>query len=93
MVAEGIESKAQLTELIRLGCDTGQGVSFSPPLTAEAVEGKPKSRETSTRATADFSAPFSWQPGGGVNRAASRHELFTSPGFRTRQRRHESNAR
>jgi len=46
VVAEGIENEAQLAELIRLGCDTGQGFYFSVPLTAEAAEGLLKSCES-----------------------------------------------
>jgi EAL domain-containing protein (putative c-di-GMP-specific phosphodiesterase class I) len=32
VVAEGIEDEHQLHELIRLGCDTGQGFYFSKPV-------------------------------------------------------------
>jgi EAL domain-containing protein (putative c-di-GMP-specific phosphodiesterase class I) len=38
VVAEGIETEAQLTGLIDAGCDTGQGFLFSRPLPAEAAE-------------------------------------------------------
>jgi EAL domain-containing protein (putative c-di-GMP-specific phosphodiesterase class I) len=38
VVAEGIETEDQLTGLIDLGCDTGQGFLFSRPLPAEAAE-------------------------------------------------------
>jgi EAL domain-containing protein (putative c-di-GMP-specific phosphodiesterase class I) len=38
VVAEGIENESQLSELIRLGCETGQGFYFSKPLEAEAAE-------------------------------------------------------
>jgi EAL domain-containing protein (putative c-di-GMP-specific phosphodiesterase class I) len=38
VVAEGIETEAQLTGLIDVGCDTGQGFLFSRPLPAEAAE-------------------------------------------------------
>jgi diguanylate cyclase (GGDEF)-like protein len=38
VVAEGIENEHQLAELIRLGCDTGQGFLFSVPLIAEEAE-------------------------------------------------------
>jgi EAL domain-containing protein (putative c-di-GMP-specific phosphodiesterase class I) len=31
VVAEGVETEAQLTELIRLGCDEAQGYFFAPP--------------------------------------------------------------
>ena len=38
VVAEGIETEAQLARLIDAGCDTGQGFLFSRPLPAEAAE-------------------------------------------------------
>jgi diguanylate cyclase (GGDEF)-like protein len=38
VVAEGIETERQLAELIRLGCETGQGFYFSAPLMAEEAE-------------------------------------------------------
>jgi len=38
VVAEGIETEAQLAGLIDAGCDTGQGFLFSRPLPAEAAE-------------------------------------------------------
>jgi EAL domain-containing protein (putative c-di-GMP-specific phosphodiesterase class I) len=38
VVAEGIEDEHQLTELIRLGCDTGQGFYFSAPVDASTAE-------------------------------------------------------
>jgi diguanylate cyclase (GGDEF)-like protein len=38
VVAEGIENEHQLSELIRLGCDTGQGYLFSVPLSAGDAE-------------------------------------------------------
>jgi len=38
VVAEGIESQAQLDALRRLGCDQGQGYLFSKPLEREAFE-------------------------------------------------------
>ncbi|MGH3065638.1 MAG: putative bifunctional diguanylate cyclase/phosphodiesterase [Gaiellaceae bacterium] len=37
LVAEGMETAAQTTELRRLGCRIGQGFHFSPPLGAEEV--------------------------------------------------------
>jgi diguanylate cyclase (GGDEF)-like protein len=37
VVAEGIETLAQLTELRELGCEYGQGYLFARPLTAEAL--------------------------------------------------------
>ena len=36
-VAEGVETKAQLDYLLEVGCETGQGYFFSPPLEAEAL--------------------------------------------------------
>jgi diguanylate cyclase (GGDEF)-like protein/PAS domain S-box-containing protein len=38
VIAEGVETKDQLKELIRLGCEWGQGNFFSPPLTASEME-------------------------------------------------------
>jgi diguanylate cyclase (GGDEF)-like protein len=38
-VAEGVESADVLARLQQLGCDIVQGYYFSPPLTAEAVDG------------------------------------------------------
>lgn len=38
VIAEGIETEAQLKELRRLRCTLGQGHVFSPPLLGEAVE-------------------------------------------------------
>jgi len=38
VVAEGIETEAQLRELRRLRCSLGQGFYFSPPLEGDAVE-------------------------------------------------------
>ncbi len=38
VVAEGIETEWQLNELVRLGCDLGQGFYFSTPLEVEAAE-------------------------------------------------------
>jgi EAL domain-containing protein (putative c-di-GMP-specific phosphodiesterase class I) len=37
VVAEGIETEAQLDMLWRENCDEGQGYLFSPPLTAESI--------------------------------------------------------
>ncbi len=37
-VAEGVEMSAQLRELVRLGCEFGQGYYFSRPLPADAME-------------------------------------------------------
>jgi len=39
-VAEGIERPDQLAELLRLGCDIGQGFLLSPPLEAEVVRSR-----------------------------------------------------
>jgi diguanylate cyclase (GGDEF)-like protein len=36
-VAEGVETRAQLDYLLDVGCETGQGYFFSPPLEAEAI--------------------------------------------------------
>ncbi len=38
VVAEGIETESQRTELLDIGCRTGQGFLFSKPLPAAAVE-------------------------------------------------------
>ena len=38
VVAEGIESDAQLDALRRMGCDQGQGYLFAKPLEREAFE-------------------------------------------------------
>ena len=38
-VAEGIETQAQLDQLLKLGCGMGQGFLFSKPLPAGQVEG------------------------------------------------------
>ena len=38
VIAEGIETKEQLTHLKALGCVYGQGFYFSRPLTADAAE-------------------------------------------------------
>jgi diguanylate cyclase (GGDEF)-like protein/PAS domain S-box-containing protein len=38
VVAEGIETKAQLARLIELGCGEGQGFLFSPPVDAASIE-------------------------------------------------------
>ena len=37
LVAEGMETEAQTTELRRLGCSVGQGFHFAPPLEAHEV--------------------------------------------------------
>ncbi|MGB3412473.1 MAG: bifunctional diguanylate cyclase/phosphodiesterase [Microthrixaceae bacterium] len=37
-LAEGIETEAQLTELIRAGCESGQGYLYSRPLGADEVD-------------------------------------------------------
>ena len=47
VVAEGVENEAQLAELTRMGCETGQGFLFSRPQPPEVVEsmiGSPPSR-------------------------------------------------
>jgi EAL domain-containing protein (putative c-di-GMP-specific phosphodiesterase class I) len=38
VIAEGIETEAQMRDLRRLRCALGQGFYFSPPLEADAVE-------------------------------------------------------
>jgi diguanylate cyclase (GGDEF)-like protein/PAS domain S-box-containing protein len=38
VIAEGVESQAQLTHLLRLGCDEGQGYFFGEPAAPEACE-------------------------------------------------------
>ncbi|MDP3843069.1 MAG: EAL domain-containing protein [Oxalobacteraceae bacterium] len=38
IVAEGVETQEQVTALVRLGCDIGQGFLFSPPIDAQEVE-------------------------------------------------------
>jgi diguanylate cyclase (GGDEF)-like protein/PAS domain S-box-containing protein len=38
VVAEGIEDEQQLKELVRLGCDTGQGFYFSKPVESGSAE-------------------------------------------------------
>lgn len=37
VIAEGIETEDQLTHLIQLGCDIGQGYLFSKPVTGEEI--------------------------------------------------------
>ncbi len=37
-VAEGVETEAQLLELLRLGCDLGQGYLVGKPIAIEAFE-------------------------------------------------------
>src|SRR5207247_7499837 len=38
VIAEGVETQAQLSELVRLGCVEGQGFFFARPLPSETVE-------------------------------------------------------
>lgn len=38
LVAEGVETEAQLTALLSMGCDEVQGYLFSPPLRGEEIE-------------------------------------------------------
>jgi len=38
VVAEGVETQAQLHELAKLGCDAYQGFYFSPPMSASKLE-------------------------------------------------------
>jgi EAL domain-containing protein (putative c-di-GMP-specific phosphodiesterase class I) len=38
VIAEGVETPAQLDELQRLGCQYGQGYLFARPLAAEVLE-------------------------------------------------------
>jgi EAL domain-containing protein (putative c-di-GMP-specific phosphodiesterase class I) len=38
VTAEGIETPEQLTELRKLGCESGQGYFFSKPITAVEAE-------------------------------------------------------
>ena len=37
VIAEGVETAAQLAELRRLGCDRAQGYYFSPPVPASQI--------------------------------------------------------
>ena len=48
IIAEGIETKAQLKKLRRLGCHFGQGYLFSPPLPVTEFESL-------------LSDPYQWQ--------------------------------
>ena len=45
IIAEGIERKEQVTELIKLGCKYGQGYYFSKPLEVKEAEKFIKSKE------------------------------------------------
>lgn len=40
VIAEGVEKKEQINQLIRLGCEWGQGNIYSPPLGADEMEEK-----------------------------------------------------
>jgi EAL domain-containing protein (putative c-di-GMP-specific phosphodiesterase class I) len=46
VVAEGIETKAQLAALQKLGCDYGQGFLFAKPMPVEGLEGLLKNSQT-----------------------------------------------
>ena len=37
VTAESVETEAQCVHLVRLGCDSGQGWFFAPPVAADAV--------------------------------------------------------
>ena len=39
VVAEGVEQNEQITRLISMGCEFGQGFFFSKPLCAQEAEG------------------------------------------------------
>ncbi|GIH12046.1 putative bifunctional diguanylate cyclase/phosphodiesterase [Rugosimonospora africana] len=39
VVAEGVETAEQRSELVRLGCDSAQGYHFFPPIAAEKISG------------------------------------------------------
>jgi EAL domain-containing protein (putative c-di-GMP-specific phosphodiesterase class I) len=39
VVAEGVETAEQRSELTRLGCDSAQGYHFFRPMTAEKISG------------------------------------------------------
>ena len=52
VVAEGLESKDQLVELRRLGCDRVQGFVISPPLPRDEVEGFVREQLALSEATA-----------------------------------------
>jgi len=47
VVAEGIDNAAQVAQLLRSGCDYGQGYYFSKPLDATGFENKLTEQETS----------------------------------------------
>ena len=38
VVAEGVENRDQLAQLMLLGCDRAQGFLFTPPVPAERIE-------------------------------------------------------
>ena len=38
IIAEGIETEAQMKQLIQMGCGSGQGFHFAPPLAVEVVD-------------------------------------------------------
>ena len=46
VIAEGIETAEQRAELLRLGCDAGQGYAFSPPLPPDELTAYITSRNT-----------------------------------------------
>ena len=51
VVAEGVETQVQLSELTRLGCDSVQGYYFSPPISAEQIGPLLRTRLGSAAAT------------------------------------------
>ncbi len=62
VVAEGVESPAQLEFLLRHGCDVAQGFHFSPALPAEEVA---RYLQASTRGPVrEWAVPIGPQPGG-----------------------------